>query len=88
MGFLGPETDGIVDQLGVTLDERGNVRHGTTEVHDCDRCVVVGEGGIAAAIGLKDMVVVHAHGATLACPLDQSEKVRRVSEAVRARGAS
>jgi glutamate synthase (NADPH/NADH) small chain len=26
MGFVGPETDGIVDQLGVTLDERGNVR--------------------------------------------------------------
>jgi mannose-1-phosphate guanylyltransferase len=69
-------------------DERGNVRHGSTEVHDCDRCVVVGEGGIAAAIGLKDMVVVHAHGATLACPVDQGEKVRRVSEAVRARGAS
>jgi len=26
MGFVGPETDGIVDQLGVALDERGNVR--------------------------------------------------------------
>ena len=69
-------------------DERGNVRHGTTEVLDCDRCVVVGEGGTAAAIGLRDMVVVHAHGATLACPIDQSEQVRRVSEAVRARGGS
>jgi mannose-1-phosphate guanylyltransferase len=69
-------------------DERGNVRHGATEVVDCDRCVVVGEGGIAAAIGLQDMVVVHAQGATLACPLDRSEQVRRVSEAVRARGAS
>lgn len=69
-------------------DERGNVRHGTTEVHDCDGCVVVGEGGIAAAIGMRDMVVVHAHGATLACPVEQSEKVRRVSEAVRARGGA
>jgi mannose-1-phosphate guanylyltransferase len=69
-------------------DERGNVRYGSTEVFDCDRCVVVGEGGIAAAIGMRDMVVVHAHGATLACPVDQSEKVRQVSEAVRARGAS
>ena len=69
-------------------DERGNVRHGATEVFDCDRCVVVGEGGVAAAIGLSDMVVVHAHGATLTCPVDRSEQVRRVSEAVRARGAA
>ncbi len=67
-------------------DERGNVRFGATEVYDCDRCVVVGDGGIAAAIGLKDTVVVHANGATLSCPIDQSEKIRRVSEAVRARG--
>jgi glutamate synthase (NADPH) small chain len=26
MGFLGPETDGLLSQLGVTIDERGNVR--------------------------------------------------------------
>jgi glutamate synthase (NADPH/NADH) small chain len=26
MGFLGPETDGLVSQLGVVIDERGNVR--------------------------------------------------------------
>ena len=25
MGFTGPETDGLIDQLGVELDERGNV---------------------------------------------------------------
>lgn len=66
-------------------DERGNVRYGSTEVIDCDRCVVVGEGGIAAAIGLSDMVVVHANGATLACPVERSEQVRQVSVAVRAK---
>jgi glutamate synthase (NADPH/NADH) small chain len=26
MGFLGPETDGLLSQLGVAIDERGNVR--------------------------------------------------------------
>ena len=26
MGFLGPETDGLLSQLGVAMDERGNVR--------------------------------------------------------------
>jgi len=64
-------------------DERGNVRYGTTEVQDCDRCVVVGDGGMAAAIGLRDMLVVHAQGATLACPVEPGEALRRVSEAVR-----
>jgi glutamate synthase (NADPH/NADH) small chain len=29
MGFLGPERPGMIEQLGVTLDERGNVKVGT-----------------------------------------------------------
>ena len=40
----------------------------------------------AAAMGLRDMVVVHADGATLTCRISDSDQVRRVSEAVRARG--
>jgi len=66
-------------------DARGNVAFGDAVVVDCDDCVVVGEGGTAAAMGLKSMVVVHVNGATLTCPLAESESVRRVSEAVRAR---
>ncbi len=69
-------------------DERGNVRFGDAIVVDCDDCVVVGDGGTAAAMGLRDTVVVHVNGATLACPLDRSEHVRKVSEAVRAREAT
>ena len=67
-------------------DARGNVAFGDAVVVDCDECVVVGEGGTAAAMGLRGMVVVHVNGATLSCPLTESEGVRRVSEAVRARG--
>jgi mannose-1-phosphate guanylyltransferase len=69
-------------------DARGNVLHGEAVAHDCDRCVVVGEGGVAAAVGLQDMVVVVANGDALTCRLDQTERVRQVSEAVRARGRS
>jgi mannose-1-phosphate guanylyltransferase/mannose-6-phosphate isomerase len=54
---------------------------------DCDRCIVVGEGGPAAALSLSDMVVVNAGGGTLACRVDDSPEVRRVSEAIRARGS-
>jgi mannose-1-phosphate guanylyltransferase len=66
-------------------DARGNVAFGDAVVLDCDDCVVVGEGGTAAAMGLRGMVVVHVNGATLSCPLTASEGVRRVSEAVRSR---
>lgn len=69
-------------------DERGNVLHGQAVAVDCDGCVVVGEGGIAAALGLRNTVVVHTAGATLACPIERSEDVRRVSETVRARAGA
>lgn len=69
-------------------DARGNVCFGDAVALDCDGCVVVGDGGTAAAMGLRDMVVVHVEGATLCCRLDESDKVRRVTEAVRAREAS
>ena len=48
---------------------------------DCDRCVVVGEGGRAAALGLQDMVVVHTEGATMTCRLEDSERVRELARA-------
>jgi mannose-1-phosphate guanylyltransferase len=69
-------------------DARGNVLFGDAVALDCDRCVVVGEGGTAAAMGLKDTVVVHVNGATLSCLLDATDDVRRVTEAVRARSGS
>jgi len=67
-------------------DAQGNVRFGDALALDCQDCVVVGDGGTAAAVGLKDMVVVHAGGATLSCRLEDSDRVRRVSEALRERG--
>lgn len=66
-------------------DAHGNVTYGDAIALDCERCVVVGDGGLAAALGLEDTVVVHVNGATLTCRIADSEKVRRVSEAARAR---
>jgi mannose-1-phosphate guanylyltransferase len=66
-------------------DARGNVLFGDAIAIDCDGCVVVGDGAPAAALGLRDMVVVHAEGGTLACPLDRTENVRRVSERLKQR---
>jgi mannose-1-phosphate guanylyltransferase/mannose-6-phosphate isomerase len=70
-------------------DPRGNVVFGRGAVAlDCDRCVVVAENGDAAAMGLADMVVVHVDGATLACRLEDSDRVRRAGEAVRMKVAT
>jgi mannose-1-phosphate guanylyltransferase/mannose-6-phosphate isomerase len=69
-------------------DARGNVLFGDALAIDCDDCVVVGDGGTAAAMGLRGMVVVHAQGATLSCRLEDSDRVRRVGEALRARGGA
>jgi mannose-1-phosphate guanylyltransferase/mannose-6-phosphate isomerase len=67
-------------------DGHGNVLFGDAVAVDCKRCIVVGEGGTAAALGLEDMVVVHVGDSTLACRLAETDLVRKVSEAVRERG--
>lgn len=64
-------------------DPRGNVCFGDAVAIDSDGCIIVGEGGTAAALGLSGMIVVHVNGATLACPITASQDVRRVSDAVR-----
>ena len=67
-------------------DARGNVTWGQAVPVDCDRCILVGDGSPAAGLGLSDMVVVATPQGTLVCRLADSEQVRRVTEAVRARG--
>jgi mannose-1-phosphate guanylyltransferase len=69
-------------------DPDGNVVFGDAVAVDCRQCIVVGEGGTAAALGLEDMIVVHAAGATLACRREDSDRVRVVTEAVRERGVA
>ncbi len=69
-------------------DERRNVRWGDALPVDCEGCVVVGDGVLAAPLGLKDMVVVATREGVLACRLDETDRVRQVSEAVRARAGA
>jgi mannose-1-phosphate guanylyltransferase len=66
-------------------DANGNVIFGDAVAVDCRQCIVVGEGGTAAALGLEDTIVVHAAGATLACRREDSDRVRAVTEALRER---
>ncbi len=45
MGFVGPERDTIVSQLGVALDERGNVARDKDYTTDVDGVFVCGDAG-------------------------------------------
>jgi mannose-1-phosphate guanylyltransferase/mannose-6-phosphate isomerase len=67
-------------------DARGNVVFGDALAIESDNCVVVGEGAPAAAVGLRDMVVVGTRQGTLACRVDETDRVRLVTEALRRKG--
>jgi glutamate synthase (NADPH/NADH) small chain len=45
MGFTGPETEGLVDQLGVDLDERGNILRDKKYMSSVDGVFVAGDAG-------------------------------------------
>jgi len=45
MGFVGPEQGGLVEQLGVELDERGNIKRTSTYATNVDGVFVAGDAG-------------------------------------------
>ncbi|MFL6158992.1 MAG: FAD-dependent oxidoreductase, partial [Marmoricola sp.] len=45
MGFTGPEREGVVDQLGVELDERGNIVRDAKYASTVDGVFVAGDAG-------------------------------------------
>jgi glutamate synthase (NADPH/NADH) small chain len=45
MGFVGPESDTVVAQLGVALDERGNVKRDRNYATNVDGVFVCGDAG-------------------------------------------
>ncbi|GGF32253.1 dihydropyrimidine dehydrogenase subunit A [Marmoricola endophyticus] len=45
MGFTGPETDGLVDQLGPELDERGNIARDSAYMTSVEGVFVAGDAG-------------------------------------------
>ncbi|MBM4319317.1 MAG: mannose-1-phosphate guanylyltransferase [Deltaproteobacteria bacterium] len=66
------ENDSVSMGQVVELDGRGNV--------------LVADGGLVAALGLRDMVVVRSGDAVLVCPRQRAQEVRRVVEALRQAG--
>ncbi len=65
-------------------DADGNVTRGRVAALDTERCTLVADdGGLVAAIGVADLIVVRAGDVTLVCPRDRAEEVKTLVERLR-----
>ncbi len=78
---------GSWDALGKAFpptDSAGNLVNGDAVLVDTENTTIDSDGPLVAAIGLKNMVVVHHKGAILVCPKDRAQDVKYVVEALKA----
>ena len=66
MGFLGPEREGLVEQLGVALDERGNIVRDREFMTSIPGVFVAGDAGRGQSL----IVWAIAEGRSAACGVD------------------
>lgn len=70
-----------------TLDSHGNAVVGDALCIDSDGCVVLAQNRLVAVVGMKDVVVVDTGDAVLVVPREKAQDVRKVVEALKARGS-
>lgn len=68
-------------------DERGVAVDGDVLPLDCDNCLLLSKGGKLAAVGLKDVIAVATHDATLICSMSEVQKVKDVVTVLKAQGS-
>ena len=68
-------------------DRSGNVISGRVVDLDSRNSIIYAERRLVATIGLSDMVVVETPDATLICPKDRSQDVKKVVEMLKKEGA-
>ena len=69
-------------------DERGNATSGNVIDIGSRNSIVYGENRLVATLGLEDMVVIDTHDATLVCPKDRAQDVRKVVDVLKAKNAT
>ncbi len=67
----------------IEKDSAGNAVLGQVESVDSSGNVVVADQGLVALCGVKDMVVVRTGNATLVCPKDRAQDVKRIVELIK-----
>ncbi len=68
-------------------DQAGNVMIGSCEQLDSTGNIVVSDGRLTALLGVHDMVVVQAEGATLVCPKNMAQDVKKLVALLREKGS-
>ncbi|MBI4733674.1 MAG: cupin domain-containing protein [Rubrobacteridae bacterium] len=68
-------------------DEAGNAITGNVVNIESEETIVYGEKRLVATLGLKNMIVIDTHDATLVCPKDRAQDVRKVVDVLKARDA-
>ncbi len=66
--------------------EDGSSVSGDATLVDAADCIVHAEGGIVAAVGVSDLIIVHTPEATLVCPRDRARDVRQIVDELRKQG--
>jgi mannose-1-phosphate guanylyltransferase len=59
-------------------DAAGNVARGRALLEDCRGVIAFGEGGLIAAVGVENLVIVRTGDVTLVCPRDRAQDVRAI----------
>jgi len=62
---------------------KGNVTFGNVILTDCRNTLARTDGGLIAAIGMEDTVIVRCGNAVLVCPSSRSEDVKKMAEEIR-----
>ena len=68
-----------------TEDVEGNVIVGACETIEAQNNIVVSEDRLTALIGVRGLVVVHSENATLICPTERAEEVKKLIRRIAAR---
>lgn len=66
-------------------DEQANATIGNVVNIESKNSIIYGEDRLVAALGLEDMIVVDTHDATLVCPKDRAQDVRKIVDVLKAR---
>jgi mannose-1-phosphate guanylyltransferase len=68
-----------------SADLDGNVLMGSCEQMESKNNIVVSENRLTALLGVEGLVVVHSDNATLSCPKDRAEEVKKLIRRIGAR---
>lgn len=75
----------VLDEV-LTHDANGNIIKGNVINIESNDSLVFGSDRLVATVGLKDMIVVDTSDATLVCPKDKAQDVRKVVDELKKRG--